>query len=81
MTFTTNVPIEISIILDGSGINLYVGDAEMPTKGYTLNGLVIDMLDDYCDTNGKVYAELTDDIDDLLVQLKACVKLLEDARN
>lgn len=79
--FTANVPVDISIMLDGSGINIYVGEAEMPTKGYMLNELTSDLLDSYCDENGKVYEELVDDIDDLLTQLKDCVKMIEDARN
>lgn len=79
--FTANVSVDLSIMLDGSGVNVYVGDAEMPTKGYTLNELTSDLLDDYCDENGKVYEELSDDIDDLLAQFKACVKMLEDARS
>jgi hypothetical protein len=79
--FTTNVPVEISILLDGAGINVYVGDAEMPTKGYTLTELTDDFLDSYCDENGKVYKDLEDDFNDLLDQFKACVSMMEDAKN
>lgn len=79
--FTVDVPVELSIMLDGAGINVYVGEAEMPTKGYMLNELTYDFLDYYSDENGKVYEELADDVDDLLEQFKACVKMLEDARN
>jgi hypothetical protein len=78
--FTANVPVEFSIMLDGAGVNVYIGEAEMPTKGYSLNELTADMLDYYCDENGKVYAELADDVDGLLAQFKACVKMLEDAK-
>jgi hypothetical protein len=79
--FTANVPIDVSVLLDGSGINVYVGESEMSTQGYSLTELTDNLLDDYCNENGKVYEELADDIDDLLAQFRACVKMLEDARN
>jgi hypothetical protein len=78
--FTVKIPVDLSVILDGSGINVYVGEAEMPTKGYSLTELTNNLLDDYCDENGKVYEELSDDVDDLLAQFKVCLKMLEDAR-
>lgn len=79
--FTVKIPVDLSVMLDGSGINVYVGEAEMPTQGYSLKELTDNLLDDYCDENGKVYEELADDVDDLLAQLRVCVKMLEDARN
>jgi hypothetical protein len=79
--FTANVSIDVSVMLDGSGVNVYIGDAEMPTKDYTLTELTDNLLDDYCDENGKVYEELSADLDDLLSQFKACIQMIEDAKN
>jgi hypothetical protein len=80
MMFTATVRIDLSLILSKTGIDVYVGDEETPSNEYTLTDLTDDFLDNYCDENGKVYEELTHDLDSLLAQFKACVKMLEDAK-
>jgi ElaB/YqjD/DUF883 family membrane-anchored ribosome-binding protein len=79
--FTATVLVDLSVMLDGSGVNVYIGDAEMPTKSYTLTELMDNLLDAWADENDKVYEELSADIDDLLSQFKACVQMIEDAKN
>lgn len=78
--FTTNVPIELSVLLDRDGASVYVGEAEMPAKTYTLMELTVDFLDNYCDETGKVYDECKYDLIGLLAQMKRCVQMLEDAK-
>lgn len=79
--FTATVQVDLSLILSKSGIDVYVGDEETPSNEYTLTDLTNNFLDDYCDENGKVYEELADDLEHILTQFKACVKMLEDAKN
>ncbi len=78
--FTATVRVDLSLLLSRTGIDIYVGDEETPSKEYTLTGLTENFLDDYCDENGKAYKELIADIDGLLEQFKTCVKMLEDAK-
>lgn len=79
--FTATVRVDLSLILSRSGIDVYVGDEETPSHEYKLTELTDNFLDDYCDENGKVYEELANDLEDILSQFKACVKMLEDAKN
>lgn len=78
--FTTNVSIDLSVLLDRDGASVYVGEAEMPAKTYTLMELTNDFLDNYCDENGTIYGECEYDLIGLLAQMKRCVKMLEDAK-
>lgn len=80
MMFTTNVPIEISVLLDQDGASVYVGEAEMPAKTYTLMELTDEFLNNYCDETGKVYDECECGLIGLLEQMKRCVQMLEDAK-
>jgi hypothetical protein len=79
--FTINNQINLDIKLDSAGVNVYVGHNDIPTKGYTLTELTHDFLDDFCDTDGKIYPDVASELDDLLEQMKVCVKLLVNAKN
>lgn len=79
--FIATVRVDLSLVLSRTGIGVYVGDEEIPSHEYKLTELTDNFLDNYCDENGKVYEELSNDLDDILEQFKACVKLLEDAKN
>ena len=78
--FTTNIPVDLSVLLDKDGASVYVGEAEMPTKTYTLMELTNEFLESFCDEAGTVYGECEYDLMGLLVQMKTCVKMLENAK-
>lgn len=78
--FTANVPIDLSVMLSREGACVYVGEAEMPAKTYTLMELTADFLDNYTGETGKVYDECEYDLIGLLAQMKRCVRMLEDAK-
>lgn len=78
--FTTSIPIDLSVLLGRDGASIYVGEAEMPAKTYTLMDLTGEFLDNFCDENGTIYGECEYDLIGLLAQMKRCVKMLEDAK-
>lgn len=78
--FTANIPVDISLLLDRDGASVYIGEAEIPAKTYTLMELTVDFLDNYCDESGKVYDECEYDLIRLLTQMKHCVQMLENAK-
>jgi hypothetical protein len=78
--FTTNIPVDLSVLLDRDGASVYVGEAEIPAKTYTLMDLTVEFLDNFCDENGTVYEECEYDLVGLLAQMKRCVQMLEDAK-
>ena len=45
MIIDLKINTEISVLLDQSGIEIYVGDEESPTKQLSIDSLVVDFLD------------------------------------
>lgn len=78
--FTTNIPVDLSVLLDRDGASVYVGEAEMPVKTYSLIDLTNEFLDSFCDETGTVYRECEYDLIGLLAQMKRCVQMLENAK-
>jgi len=75
-----NVPVEISLLLGDDGIDLYIAEEEMPRVTYGLEGLTESFLEFLCGADGKVYEELSDELDTVIQAFKRCLTMLEDAK-
>lgn len=76
-----NVPVEISLLLGDDGVDLYVAEEELPRVTYSLDGLTEEFLDYLCDADGKVYRELSGELDALIQSFQRCLALLENAKH
>ena len=73
--------IDVSLMVDGSGLNLYLDENDTPSIIYSQMDLVEQFLEGVvCDKDGKVYEELSYELDDVIANFKLCLSMLEDAK-
>ena len=75
-----NYKIEISARIDGSGVNLYTDHGETPSAIFSVLDLADEFLDDICDGDGKVYDELSEELEDVIKDFEKAITLLKNAR-
>jgi hypothetical protein len=71
---------DISLMIDGSSISLFLGYDETPSATYELGSLVMEFLDGVCDLDGKVYEELSCELNDVIAKFEACLGVLKSAK-
>jgi len=75
-----NYKIEISARIDCSGVNLYTDHGETPSATFSVLDLADEFLDDICDGDGKVYDELSEELEDVIKDFEKAITLLKNAR-
>ena len=81
MIKTISANIDVSLMVDGSGLNLYLGDNDTPSIIYSHMDLVERFLEGIVsDEDGKVYEELSYELDDVIGNFRMCLAMLEDAK-
>lgn len=75
-----NHPLEISLLIDGSGINMFLAEEDTTSGIYSLPDLTEEFLDNVCAADGKVYDELYDELEDVIKQFETSLTALKDAR-
>jgi hypothetical protein len=76
MTTEITVNAEVSILLSPDGVDLYVGDAEIPINSYSFDWLVNEFLDAY--GFGAFDEEFNDEIESLASTLQEMSEKLRD---
>lgn len=77
---TIDISIEHSTFLTENGIEVYIGEVSNPVTIIDLEEETNEFLNDTCDGDGKIYREMSEELELIIKKFKTCLKLLEDAK-